>query len=1023
MASNSYWQQIGDNINGEFSGDEFGRSTGMNSEGSRIIIGSPNYDGSLSNVGKVEIYDLVNDYWTNISNDIVGIENNGMFGYSVAMSSNGNRIIVSAYSSNSTKGLVRMYELNDTEPVSWEQMGNDIHGVASGDKFGFSVDMNSLGDRVIIGSPDYDESSTSQNNGMVAVYEWDNSNWIQIDENIIGKAKTDQFGYSVAMNNQGTRIGVGAPTYGSTNRGAVFLYDLNQQNIWEHVGGLSFGVPIPNEGFISGLIDNEWSGYSLDMNGDGNRIIVGMPLPGTTGGRARVYDFNTNSNQWEQMGNDGQLSGVEVDERFGHSVSISDNGNRIAIGAPQHDRSQNAEIDEGPNIGKVSIYGWNSSSSQWEQIRNNIEGIHPDDESGTNVLLNADGNVLAIGAIGGNGNGTVRTLEYKPYDSFVERFILNYIPAGKQDIFSRPTLEWSNVRKDVVKNSINKWNSVIVSLPGSDQERKIVLNLYNVVMSGGVLGTAGPMGLSNNFTNPYYIYYSTSGRVMMNNNIDVSTDDDRTYFQAVLEHEIGHVFGIGTFWFFDSVPNIGTLKTAVGEAALSGNTTNLILQRQGTADTNSPLYRTTYDDESFTLKTDIYVFFRGDSNNVAIGYLFGDIDGSYYYPRDSNRFPRLDTNKTYTFKAGQDLSLASFTLENNSGITITGGPLTTTGTSMTVKFNTPRIETNHLFYSRIDGSWRAELSLDFKQSLYTGASALEVYKYYNVSGDTYKKNGIIETNYVNSTYSGMPDDNIKGIPVEDGNMFLRQGGHLEEGYDVEVDDGKTWCCLAGIVTKVQQQNDFFTNDTENNEVVDYPPLRDELMSGAKSAPLGKKDPMSAITLGLMEDLGYEVDWSKAESYSLNMNLGGSSSTIQVTEGWNMIGISSTGQIVDNDNVIIPGTLYHFDGGSYNESIHLNALEANKGYWIKCSGSGSITLQKDIIQSNESSVDVIKGWNMIGVSENSGISDPNNIIIDGTLYHFDGSDYGTSLDITNIESNKGYWIKCNDVGSIIINLAI
>jgi len=1020
MATNAYWQQIGDNMNGVNSGDDFGRSIGMNSEGTRMVIGSPNHN---NNIGKVDIYDLVNDYWTNVGNEIVGIENGGNFGYSVTMSSNGNRIIVGAYGSNSTKGLVRMYELNDTEPVSWQQMGNDIDGVASDDKFGFSVDMNSLGNRVIIGSPDYDKSSTSQNNGMVAVYEWDNSNWIQIDENIIGKSKTDQFGYSVAMNNQDSRIAIGAPTYGTTNRGAVFLYYLNEQNVWEPVGGLSDIGPIPNEGFISGSIDHEWLGYSLDMSGDGNRIIVGIPLPSSSAGRARVYDFNTNTNQWEQMGNDNQLSGLEVGEKFGYSVSISDNGNRIAIGTPQHDRLPGDELGDWPDIGKASIYDWNSSSSQWEQVRSDIQGFEKNDESGTNVLLSDDGSVLAIGAIGGNGNGTVRVLEYKPYGSIVERFILNYIPAGKQDIFSRPTLEWSNVRKDVVKNSISKWNSIIVSLPGSDQERKFVLNLYNVVMSGDVLGTAGPMGLSNNFTNPYYIYYSTSGRVMMNNNIDVSTDDDKTYFQAVLEHEIGHVFGIGTFWFRNNVPNTGILKIAAGDAELAGNTTNLILQRQGDSDDNRPLYRTTYDDASFTLITNIYVFFQRDNNNIATGYWFGDIDGTNYYPRDSISFPRLDTNKTYTIIAGEDLSLGSFILENNSGVTITGNPLTTIGTLMTVVFNTPRIETNELFYSKTDGSWRGELSLDFKQSLYTGASALEVYKFYNAGGDTYKKNDTIETNYSNSTYSGMSNDNIKGIPIEDGNIFLNIGGHLDEGIDVEVVNNTTWCCLGGIVTKVQQRSDFYGNNTDTSEIVDYPPLRDELMTGLKSAPSGKKDPLSAITIGLMEDLGYGVDWSKAESYSLNMNLGGSSSTIQVTKGWNMIGISSTGQIVDNDNIIIPGTLYHFDGGSYNEAIHLNALEANKGYWIKCSGSGSITLQKDIIQPNQSSVDVIKGWNMIGVSENSGISDPNNLIIAGTLYHFDGSNYGTSLDISNIESNKGYWVKCNDVGSITINLAI
>ena len=37
------------------------------------------------------------------------------------------------------------------------------------------------------------------------------------------------------------------------------------------------------------------------------------------------------------------------------------------------------------------------------------------------------------------------------------------------------------------------------------------------------------------------------------------------------------------------------------------------------------------------------------------------------------------------------------------------------------------------------------------------------------------------------------------------------------------------------------------------------------MSGAA----GGVEPISAITLGLVEDLGYGVDWTKCETYRLN----------------------------------------------------------------------------------------------------------------------------------------------------------
>jgi uncharacterized protein YifN (PemK superfamily) len=133
----------------------------------------------------------------------------------------------------------------------------------------------------------------------------------------------------------------------------------------------------------------------------------------------------------------------------------------------------------------------------------------------------------------------------------------------------------------------------------------------------------------------------------------------------------------------------------------------------------------------------------------------------------------------------------------------------------------------------------------------------------------------------------------------------------------------------------------------------------------------------------------------------------------------MIGIGSTGKIIDNENVTVAGTLYHYDGSTYGTAIPLTNLEDYKGYWIKCNDVGTITLEKDHTQLNEATNQVVKGWNMIGVSANSQIIDNDNIIVPGTLYHYDGSTYGTAINVNDVQSNKGYWIKCNDVGTITI----
>ena len=65
--------------------------------------------------------------------------------------------------------------------------------------------------------------------------------------------------------------------------------------------------------------------------------------------------------------------------------------------------------------------------------------------------------------------------------------------------------------------------------------------------------------------------------------------------------------------------------------------------------------------------------------------------------------------------------------------------------------------------------------------------------------------------------------------------------------------------------------------------------------------------------------------------------------IPVTAGWNMIGVSKDAKILNNDDLIIENTLFHFDDNQYEDPISFDNLEANKGYWIKCKRSCNLAL--------------------------------------------------------------------------------
>jgi len=108
---------------------------------------------------------------------------------------------------------------------------------------------------------------------------------------------------------------------------------------------------------------------------------------------------------WIQKGID--LDGVAENDKFGRSVSLSADGNTVAIGGSANAGNESFS-------GHASIFEWNGS--EWLQKGSDIEGEADVDLSGHSVSLSADGNIIAIGAIlnddGGESSGHVRIYEW-----------------------------------------------------------------------------------------------------------------------------------------------------------------------------------------------------------------------------------------------------------------------------------------------------------------------------------------------------------------------------------------------------------------------------------------------------------------------------------------------------------------------------------------------------------------------------------------------------------------------------------
>ena len=87
--------------------------------------------------------------------------------------------------------------------------GSDVNGEAINDESGYSVSLDSDGDRMAIGAP-YNDGNGS-NSGHVRVYALSSGSWTQLGSDINGEASNDQSGRSVSLNDAGDRVAIGAP--------------------------------------------------------------------------------------------------------------------------------------------------------------------------------------------------------------------------------------------------------------------------------------------------------------------------------------------------------------------------------------------------------------------------------------------------------------------------------------------------------------------------------------------------------------------------------------------------------------------------------------------------------------------------------------------------------------------------------------------------------------------------------------------------------------------------------------------
>ena len=298
-----------------------------------------------------------------------------------------------------------------------------------GDEFGAAVAIR--GDLVVVGATGHSGlAGLVPRSGGIYHFQRDQGGADQWGQTkfIEGADISSEFGFALAINQNGTILAVGAPFGRNDGRVHIFGVDEGGTGNWGQVTEFSINPSLLPVSRLSEF------GYALEL--DGNELVVGAPYARTTGGGDNGAVLLHEKDQ-AGIDNWGEVRSFEPEsplaaseDRFGESVSIR--GDSIAVGFPGDDSVAPFLND----VGSVYVYDRDfSTPGSWGAglPRKVIERTTPAaaDEMGIAVNIRAD--TLLIGVQGATGGPRVLQRERNQDGADMWGTTATYTPGDGSD--------------------------------------------------------------------------------------------------------------------------------------------------------------------------------------------------------------------------------------------------------------------------------------------------------------------------------------------------------------------------------------------------------------------------------------------------------------------------------------------------------------------------------------------------------------------------------------------------------------
>ena len=179
---------------------------------------------------------------------------------------------------------------------------------------------------------------------------------------------------------------------------------------------------------ITGNADGDNFGGSVSLSEDGKTIAIGAEDDdgiAEDSGLVKIY-LDDDGTSWEKLGQD--IDGKTATDCSGYFVSLLVDGTTVVIGAPY-----NSEY--GDYSGYVRVYRIDSGGSTWEKLGQTISGNKAQDLFENSVDFSSGGKVLVAGTYGCRYVGVYQLESSEDLDSSWKQLGNNITGEAEEDYF------------------------------------------------------------------------------------------------------------------------------------------------------------------------------------------------------------------------------------------------------------------------------------------------------------------------------------------------------------------------------------------------------------------------------------------------------------------------------------------------------------------------------------------------------------------------------------------------------------